>query len=151
MQKSQKDIDKDFMNLAIKQAEEALNKGEIPVGAILVYNNEIVAKAQNQVELLRDATAHAELILVSSASEYSQTKYLNGCTLYVTLEPCAMCAGAIGWGQVSRLVFAASDPMKGYRTTAPNVLHPKCEVVHSVLEEESKQLLHDFFISRRKE
>lgn len=149
MEQNQTDLDKEFMREALKQAAYALDQGEIPIGAVLVHKNKIIARGYNQVELLRDATAHAELVLVSSAGEYLQSKYLVDCTLYVTLEPCAMCAGAIGWAQVSRLVFGASDKQKGYRKLAPNVLHPKCVVEYGILEEDCQSLLLDFFDAKR--
>jgi len=138
------------MKIALKQAERALEEGEVPVGAILVHNEKIIAKAYNQVELLQDPTAHAEVILISSASDHVNSKYLKDCTLYVTLEPCAMCAGATGWSHISRLVFGAQDREKGYRLKAPTVLHEKCKVSYDVLGAECKKLLDDFFASKRK-
>lgn len=145
VKKNQREIDEQFMKMALMQAKQAFDEGEIPIGAVLVHQEKVIAKSYNQVELLQDATAHAELVLVSSSGEFLQSKYLNDCTLYVTLEPCAMCAGAIGWSQVSRLVFGATDVQKGYRNTAPNVLHPKCEVAHGILAKECEQLLFNFF------
>ncbi len=150
VKKSQREIDEEFMRIAYRQAERALEEGEVPVGAILVHKEKVIAKAYNQVELLQDATAHAEIILISSASDYINSKYLKDCTLYVTLEPCSMCAGAIGWAQVSRLVFGAEDKEKGYRIKAPTVLHPKCKVSYDVLGDKCKELLDEFFASKRK-
>lgn len=152
-EKSKKNIeqeDKKWMQLAIKQAEQALLDGEIPIGAVLVHENKVVFKSYNQVELMSDVTAHAEIIAISSAGEHLQSKYLPNTTLYVSLEPCAMCAAAIGWAQISRLVFAATDEKKGFRKTAPSVLHPKCKVTSGVLQQEAKQLLDQFFLERRK-
>lgn len=147
--KNQKVTDEEFMKLALKQAQKAFEEQEVPIGAVLVHNNKIILKAHNQVELLNDVTAHAELIAISSAGEHFQSKYLKGCTLYVTLEPCPMCAGAIGWAQISRLVIGASDPERGYRAKTNNILHPKCEVTDGVLAKECKQILDDFFQSKR--
>ena len=149
MKKKQREIDEEFMKAALKQAKNAYSEDEIPIGAVLVHNNKIIAKSYNQVELLTDATAHAELVLVASAGEYMQSKYLKDCTLYVTLEPCAMCAAAIGWAQVSRLVFGAQDREKGYRLKAPTVLHPRCKVTYDILAEECKELIDQFFASKR--
>ena len=150
--KSKKNIlkeDEKWMKKALEQANTAYEQGEIPIGAVLVYNNQCLMKSYNQVELLKDVTAHAEIIAISGAGEHLQSKYLKGATLYVTLEPCAMCAAAIGWSQISRLVVAASDPKKGYRITAPKVLHPKCEVNFGLFENDSQQLINQFFIERR--
>lgn len=150
MKKTQREIDEEFMKIALKQADRAFQEGEVPVGAILVHKDKIIAKAYNQVELLQDPTAHAEVIVISTASDQVNSKYLKECTLYVTLEPCAMCAGATGWSQVSRLVFGAEDKEKGYRLKAPTVLHPKCKVSYDVLGKECKEILDEFFDSIRK-
>jgi len=147
--KNNNEEDEKFMQDALKQAVMAFESGEVPVGAVLVHNGKIIGKAHNQVELLKDVTAHSEVIAISSAGEYLQTKYFPDCTLYVTLEPCAMCAGAIGWAQIGRLVFAASDAKKGYRVKAPEVLHPKCEVISGILAEPAEKLMLDFFKERR--
>lgn len=147
--KSQKEIDEQFMKLALKQAEKAFEEQEVPIGAVLVHKNKVILKAHNQVELLNDVTAHAELIAISSAGEHFQSKYLKNCTLYVTLEPCPMCAGAIGWAQISRLVIGAPDLENGYRAKTSNVLHPKCQVTDNVLAKECKQIIDDFFKARR--
>lgn len=147
--KSQAELDIRFMGEALKQASLAFESDEVPVGAVLVHQGKIIGRTHNQVELLKDVTAHAEVITISSAGEYLQTKYFPDCTLYVTLEPCAMCAGAIGWAQIGRLVFAASDAKKGYTQTAPNVLHPKCQVEQGILAEQAEQLLLNFFKQKR--
>jgi len=144
------DIDKRFMAMAFAQAQLAYAAGEVPVGAILTFQDKVICKAQNQTELLKDVTAHAEIIAISSASEHLRTKFFNQCALYVTLEPCAMCAGAIGWARLGKLVFGASDHEKGYQKLATSVLHKKTKVITGVLAEESKQLLQEFFASKRK-
>lgn len=148
-EKNKKEQDERFMKMAINQARIAFEAGEVPVGVIVVYKGKILFKSHNQVELLSDVTAHAEVIAVASAGEYTQSKYLKGCTLYVTLEPCAMCAGAIGWAQIARVVFGASDSQKGFQTTAPTALHAKCEISGGVLKEECQQLIYDFFAQKR--
>lgn len=141
--------DERFMRMAIKEAEQAAAEGEIPVGAIVVCKGQIISRAHNLTETLHDVTAHAEMQAITSAADYLGGKYLQDCTLYVTLEPCIMCAGAIGWAQISKLVYGASDERRGYSTFAPKALHPKCEVVKGVFEEECKQMVVDFFKSRR--
>lgn len=135
--------------MAMNEAEQAAAEGEIPVGAIVVCKGQIISRAHNLTETLHDVTAHAEMQAITSAADYLGGKYLQDCTLYVTLEPCIMCAGAIGWAQISRLVYGASDERRGYSTFAPKALHPKCEVVKGVFEEECKQMVVDFFKSRR--
>ncbi|MEI6311501.1 MAG: nucleoside deaminase [Bacteroidota bacterium] len=136
-----------FMREAIKQAKRAFEENEVPVGAIMVCNNHIIAKAYNQVEVLADATAHAEMICITSASEYLGAKFLNDCTLYVTLEPCMMCAGAIKWSRISKLVIAAADEKEGFITKykANHLLNAKTEIIFGVEEKEAIQLLKDFF------
>ena len=141
--------DERFMRMAIKEAELAASEGEIPVGAIVVCKGQIISRAHNLTETLHDVTAHAEMQAITSAADYLGGKYLQDCTLYVTLEPCIMCAGAIGWAQISRLVYGASDERRGYSTFAPKALHPRCEVVKGVFEEECKQKVVDFFRSKR--
>lgn len=135
--------------MAMNEAEQAAAEGEIPVGAIVVCKGQIISRAHNLTETLHDVTAHAEMQAITSAADYLGGKYLQDCTLYVTLEPCIMCAGAIGWAQISRLVYGAGDERRGYSTFAPKALHPKCEVVKGVFEEECKQMVVDFFKSRR--
>ncbi|MCQ2259114.1 MAG: nucleoside deaminase [Bacteroidaceae bacterium] len=141
--------DERFMRMAINEAEQAAAEGEIPVGAVIVCKGQIISRAHNLTETLHDVTAHAEMQAITSAADYLGGKYLQDCTLYVTLEPCIMCAGAIGWAQMSRVVYGASDERRGFSTFAPKALHPKCEVVKGIFEEECKQLVVDFFKSRR--
>ena len=141
--------DEYFMREALKEAKEAYESGEVPVGAVVVSNNHIIARAYNQVEKLRDATAHAEILALTAAFNYVGGKYLRACTLYVTLEPCCMCSGATYWAQLGRLVFGASDPRRGYRTMGEGLLHPCTEVTKAVLSEEAAQYLTNFFQSLR--
>lgn len=142
--------DEYFMKKALIEAQNAFEEDEIPVGAIIVGNNKIIAKAHNQTERLQDVTAHAEMLAITAASDYLGTKYLKDCTLYVTLEPCPMCAGALAWSQIGKIVFAASDIKKGFSLIQNQLLHPKTIIKHGVLEEESKMLLQRFFQKRRK-
>lgn len=138
-----------YMKKALEEAKVAYKEGEIPVGAIIVCRDRILARAHNMTEALIDVTAHAEMQAITAAANGLGGKYLDECTLYVTLEPCPMCAGAIGWAHIGRLVYGASDPKHGYKVFAPNVLHPKTEVVSGIMEEETAQLLKDFFKARR--
>ena len=133
------------MDIALGLAEEAGDHGEIPVGAVVVCRNRIIAKAHNQTEQLGDVTAHAELMAVTAATQYLGGKYLTDCTLYVTLEPCGMCAGALFWAQLGRLVIGASDPKRGYSRFEPLILHPKTRLETGVLADESQLLLTKFF------
>ncbi len=133
-----------FMKKALQEAEIALHKGEVPVGAVIVCNNQIIAKGHNQVETLNDATAHAEMLAFTAATNYLGSKYLKDCTLYVTLEPCQMCAGAAFWSQTGRIVFAASDEQRGYQHWHCKV-HPKTSVSKGILAAESEALLQKFF------
>ena len=137
--------DEHYMKQALEQAKIALEEGEVPVGAVIVSNNKIIAKAYNQVEKLKDATAHAEILAITAASERLGSKYLDQCTLYVTLEPCGMCAGASSWAQVKKVVFGASDENRGYRSFDKTLLHPKAEISTGILAEESKEILNVFF------
>lgn len=137
--------DEYFMEMALILAEEAANNGEIPVGALVVCRNRIIAKARNQTEQLNDVTAHAELMAITAAAHHLGGKYLTDCTLYVTLEPCVMCAGALFWAQLSRLVIGAPDPKRGYSRIQPSLLHPKTRLETGILAEESKALLSKFF------
>lgn len=137
-----------FMKKALLEAEEAYEKGEIPVGAIVVANNTIIARSHNLTELLNDVTAHAEMQAITSAANHIGGKYLTDCTLYVTLEPCQMCAGALYWSQISKIVFGAEDTQRGYRVMGTK-LHPKTKVVSGVLAEDAALLLKRFFIERR--
>lgn len=138
-----------YMRKALEEAQKAFDMGEIPVGAVVVCRDTIIAKAHNLTEHLTDVTAHAEMQAITAAAEYLGGKYLNECTLYVTVEPCIMCAGALGWSQLGRLVFGASDDKRGYQRFAPQALHPKTIVVKGVMEEDCAQLMKDFFKSRR--
>ena len=138
-----------FMNAALQLAEQAAEAGEIPVGAVVVSNNRIIGKGFNQTERLQDVTAHAEILAISAAANYLNAKYLTDCTLYVTLEPCVMCAGALFWAQISRLVIGASDEKRGYSRIQPSLLHPKTRIETGVLADESRALLTEFFRERR--
>ena len=138
-----------FMKFALKEAERAAVQNEIPVGAIVVVEDKIIARAHNLTQRLNDVTAHAEMQAITSAANYLNGKYLVGCTLYVTLEPCVMCAGALIWSQLNRLVYGASDLKKGFLQSGIQ-LHPKTAVTSGVLKNESKDLLDNFFSSRRK-
>lgn len=137
-----------FMKKALQEAQLAYEKGEVPVGAIVVVDNLIIARAHNLTETLNDVTAHAEMQAITAAANYLGGKYLKGCTLYVTLEPCPMCAGALFWSQISKLVYGASDDQRGY-ISQQTKLHPKTQVVGGVLEDEASQLLKRFFIEKR--
>ena len=138
-----------YMRKALDEARLASQEGEIPVGAVMVCRDRIIAKTHNLTERLTDVTAHAEMQAITAAAEYLGGKYLNDCTLYVTVEPCIMCAGALGWSQLGRLVFGASDEKRGYQRFAPQALHPRTEVVQGVMEEECAQLMKNFFKGRR--
>jgi tRNA(adenine34) deaminase len=138
-----------FMKKALDLAQEAYDRGEVPVGAILVCEGRIIAKAQNQTEMLNDATAHAEMLALTSACAHFQSKYLKDCTLYVTLEPCPMCAAALYWTQVPRIVFGAKDEKRGYSLFQPNLLHPTTSIESGLMAEESAYLLRQFFKERR--
>lgn len=137
-----------FMRKALEEAQNAYDKGEIPVGAVVVIDQQIIARSHNLTELLNDVTAHAEMQAITSAANFLGGKYLKGCTIYVTLEPCQMCAGALYWSQLSNLVFAASDPERGYRKMGTS-LHPKTMVKFGIMEEEASNLLKRFFIEKR--
>ncbi len=141
--------DEQFMRKALQEAEDAYSAGEVPVGVVVVCNNRIIARAHNLTEVLHDVTAHAEMQAITSAANMLGGKYLRDCTLYVTVEPCVMCAGAIGWAQISRVVFGAYDEKRGFTVYAPKALHPKAEVVGGVLETDCKALMQKFFSSRR--
>jgi tRNA(adenine34) deaminase len=134
-----------FMEIALSLAEEAAEDGEIPVGAVVVCRNRIIAKARNQTERLNDVTAHAELVAITAAANHLGGKYLTDCTLYVTLEPCVMCAGALFWAQAGRLVIGAPDPKRGYSRVTPSLLHPKTRLETGILADESQLLLAKFF------
>lgn len=141
--------DDHFMKQALKQAEMAFEKGEVPVGAVVVAENKIIAKAHNMTEQLTDVTAHAEMLAITAAFDAIGGKYLNECTLYVTLEPCLMCAGALYWAQLGRLVYGASDGKRGYSLQPKNLLHPRTEVAKGLLEDQSEAFLKQFFARLR--
>lgn len=142
--------DEYFMNEALKQAKYAFEEGEIPVGAVIVAGNRIIARAYNQTEKLNDVTAHAEMLAITSAANSLGAKYLTDCKLYVTLEPCLMCAGALYWSQISEIHFAASDPKRGFRQKRADVLHPKTKWTEGTLASEAESLLLTFFENLRK-
>lgn len=139
-----------FMRKALDEARDAYDEGEVPVGAVVVCGDRIIARAHNQTERLNDVTAHAEMLAITAAAGVLGGKYLTGCTLYVTVEPCTMCAGAIGWAQVQTVVFGTRDEKRGFTRYAPEALHPKAVVRQGVLEEECAGLMKDFFARRRK-
>jgi tRNA(adenine34) deaminase len=141
--------DDHFMREALKQAEMGFNEKEIPVGAVVVCNNKIIARAHNQIEKLNDSTAHAEMIAVTAAFNYLGSKYLPDCSIYVTLEPCIMCAGALFWAQIGKLFYGSPDAKRGFRTSNGQILHPKTKVFDGILSEECKQILDKFFINIR--
>lgn len=141
--------DEDFMRKALAEAELAAEADEIPIGAVMVCRGRIIARTHNLTETLNDVTAHAEMQAITAAANALGGKYLTDCTLYVTVEPCPMCAGAIGWAQIPRLVFGAPDEKRGYKKIAPTALHPKCEVVEGVLEDECRSIMQDFFRRKR--
>ena len=145
----QRKKDEEFMRKALLEAQAAFDEDEIPVGAIIVCQGRIISRAHNLTEMLRDVTAHAEMQAITAGANQLGGKYLKDCTLYVTVEPCVMCAGAIGWAQISRVVYGASDEKRGYSKFAPQALHPKTTVVKGVLEEECKALMQDFFAGKR--
>ena len=146
---TQQEIDEKYMRLALDEAHRAFDEGEIPIGCVVVCKNRVVARCHNLTETLCDVTAHAEMQAITSAANTLGGKYLTDCTLYVTVEPCPMCAGALGWSQIPRIVFGCPDPKRGYREYAPRVLHPKTETISGTLEEECRQLMQDFFRNRR--
>lgn len=141
--------DERFMREALAEARKALVKDEIPVGAVVVCNGMIIGRGHNLTETLHDVTAHAEMLAITAAEEYLNGKYLDKCTLYVTVEPCVMCAGAIGWSQLGRLVYGASDEKRGFQVLAPKALHPKTEVVKGLLAEEASGMMKNFFRNKR--
>ena len=141
--------DEAFMRMALKEAEKAGTNGEIPIGAVIVCGGRIISRAHNLTETLHDVTAHAEMQAITAAANMLGGKYLKGCTLYVTVEPCVMCAGALGWSQIERVVYGAADDKRGFRHFAPDALHPKTSVTAGILEEECRTLMQQFFKSRR--
>ena len=151
MTKTEEQLKKDefFMGKASDVAREALKSGEVPIGAIVVCYDRIIARAHNMTEMLTDVTAHAEMQAITSAANALGGKYLTECTLYVTVEPCTMCAGAIGWAQIPRIVYGTRDEKRGYSLVAPKALHPKAKITGGILEEECRQLMVDFFKEKR--
>ena len=141
--------DEQFMRKALAEAQQALAAGEVPTGAVIVSRGRIIARGHNLTETLHDVTAHAEMQAITAAANQLGGKYLTDCTLYVTVEPCVMCAGAIGWAPLSRIVYGASDEKRGYALYAPKAFHPKATVTKGVLEAECRQLMQDFFRQRR--
>ena len=144
--------DERYMRMALHEAEQAYAAGEIPVGCVIVAvsgQGVVIGRGHNLTQMLHDVTAHAEMQAITAAAETIGGKYLQGCTMYVTVEPCVMCAGAIGWAQVSRLVYGAADPKRGYTVYAPQALHPKCTVTAGVLEDECQELMQRFFQEQR--
>ena len=139
-----------YMRKALEEAHKALDEGEIPVGAVLVCKGRIIARAHNETEKLHDVTAHAEMIAITMGSAYLGGKYLNECTLYVTMEPCTMCAGALAWAQLGELVIGAPDHSRGYTRLTPSVLHPRTKVISNILADECSELVKSFFYTRRK-
>lgn len=139
-----------FMKEALKEAQKAFDKDEVPVGAIIVSNNQIIARAHNSTETLNDVTAHAEMLAFTSAADYLGGKYLTDCALYVTLEPCVMCAGASYWTHISKLVYGARDEKRGFQEIDRKILHPTTLVIRGILENECRQILLDFFENKRK-
>ena len=149
MEDTQQQKDEQYMRKALAEAEAALAAGEVPIGAVIVSNDRIVARGHNLTETLSDVTAHAEMQAITSAENYFGGKYLADCTLYVTVEPCVMCAGAIGWAQIRRVVYGASDEKRGFTRFAPGALHPKATVTAGVLEEDCRRLMQNFFKAKR--
>lgn len=141
--------DEKYMRLALIEAEKALQQDEIPIGCVVVCDGQIIGRGHNLTETLQDVTAHAEMQAVTAAAQTLGGKYLQGCTLYVTVEPCVMCAGAIGWAQVSRVVYGAAEDKRGFHLFAPRAMHPKCVIQGGVLEDECRLLMQDFFKNKR--
>jgi len=143
------ELDEKFMKEALREAEAAKAAGEIPIGAVVVWKDRIIGRGHNQTERLRDTTAHAEMIAITAATEAMGGKYLNDCTLYVTVEPCPMCAGALAWAQMGRIVYGAPDQRRGFSMFQPSLLHPRTEVTGGVLQEPCAALMLEFFKSKR--
>lgn len=143
--------DEYFMKKALDEAKQAYEEGEVPVGAVIVCQNRIIAKAHNYTERLTDVTAHAEIIAITAAAEYLGAKYLTDCTLYVTLEPCVMCAGALAWSQIDKVVFGAEDTKRGFMRYGKELLHPKTDVSFGIMKDECSSIVKQFFKEKRKE
>ena len=137
--------DEHFMRMALNEAKDAFQNNEIPIGAVITANNKVIAKASNQVEKLNDMTAHAEMLAITSAQNYLGSKYLDQCTIYVTLEPCVMCAGALFWSQIQKVVVGAKDPERGFHRIKPSIMHPATTVEFGLMAKESEALIKDFF------
>ena len=146
---TEQEKDERYMHLALDEAHKAFAEGEIPIGAVIVCHDQVVARAHNLTETLCDVTAHAEMQAITAAANTLGGKYLTDCTLYVTVEPCTMCAGALGWAQMPRIVYGCRDEKRGYQLYAPRSLHPKCTIVGGVLEDECRQLMQQFFKDKR--
>lgn len=142
--------DEEYMRKALAEAEQAAREDEIPIGAVITCRGRIIARTHNLTETLNDVTAHAEMQAITAAANALGGKYLQGCTIYVTVEPCPMCAGALGWSQISRIVYGAKDDKRGYSAYAPKVLHPKTEVTDGILADECRELMQTFFQDKRK-
>ena len=138
-----------YMKQALAEANKAYRQGEIPIGAVVVCRGKIIARSHNLTELLHDVTAHAEMQAITAAAEHLGGKYLTDCTLYVTVEPCVMCAGALGWSQISRIVYGTADEKRGYARFAPNALHPRTQVTSGVMAEDCAELMQRFFKEKR--
>ena len=143
------DIDEKYMTEALKEARTAFDEDEIPIGAVVVCRGRIIGKGHNMTERLHDPTAHAEMIAITAATEAMGGKYLNDCTLYVTVEPCPMCAAASAWAQIGRIVYGASDPKRGYSRFSPSLLHPKTEVLSGIMADECGSIVSEFFRKKR--
>ena len=142
--------DERYMREALREASYAAQEDEVPIGAVIICNGKIIGKGHNMTERLNDPTAHAEMIAITAATEAMGGKYLNDCTLYVTVEPCPMCAGALAWSQIGRVVYGASDPKRGFSIFSPSLMHPKTEVVQGVLADDCGGLVTEFFRNKRK-
>jgi tRNA(adenine34) deaminase len=142
--------DEKYMRMALNEAQRALDKREVPIGAVVVAGDRVIGRGHNLVETLCDATAHAEMQAITAAMSTLGGKYLSDCTLYVTVEPCVMCGGALAWSQIGRVVYGAADPKRGYSTYSERIMHPKTEVVSGVLREECEALMSEFFATLRK-
>ncbi len=143
--------DEHYMREALKEAQKAFEQDEVPIGAVVVVNNKIIARCHNLTQRLNDVTAHAEMQAITSAANYIGGKYLDECTIYVTVEPCVMCAGALAWAQTARIVYGAGDNRRGYSQFSNNILHPKTKVTTGILDDECGQLVKDFFVKKRGE
>jgi tRNA(adenine34) deaminase len=149
LNKKNMENDNRYMQMALAEANKAMAMGEVPVGCVIVANGQVVGRGHNLTETLADVTAHAEIQAITAAAGYLGGKYITQCTLYVTLEPCVMCAGAIGWAQIKRVAYGASDEKRGFTQFAPKALHPKCTVSSGILEQECKELIQTFFKKKR--